>query len=74
MSTVIRKRINFGNAGRFLNEVWAELKKVQWPTREELYGFTVMVIVAIIAVGAYIGVLDAVLSQISERIFLLGGR
>lgn len=61
------------NTGQFLNEVWSELKKVQWPNREELYGFTVMVIVAIVAVGIYIGVLDSVLTEVSKRIFLLGG-
>ncbi len=75
MATMMIKRKNvLGNTGRYLGEVWSELKKVQWPSREELYAFTVMVIVAIIAVGAYIGVLDAVLSRASEFIFRLGGR
>lgn len=73
MSTMVRKKKDyFGNAGRFLNEVWGELKKVQWPSREELYAFTIIVIVAIIAVGIYVGVLDLALTKISDRVFDLG--
>ncbi|MBI3947215.1 MAG: preprotein translocase subunit SecE [Armatimonadetes bacterium] len=71
--TLARRKNVARNTGRFLNEVWSELKKVQWPSRDELYGFTVMVIVAIVAVGVYIGALDSVLSEVSQRIFLLGG-
>ncbi|NLC55734.1 MAG: preprotein translocase subunit SecE [Armatimonadetes bacterium] len=70
---MIKRKNVVGNTGRYLSEVWSELKKVQWPSREELYAFTVMVIVAIVAVGAYIGVLDAVLSRISDHVFRLGG-
>ncbi|HHX39658.1 MAG TPA: preprotein translocase subunit SecE [Armatimonadetes bacterium] len=72
MATDIKQRNRFQGAGRFLSEVWGELKKVQWPNREELYGFTVMVIIAIIAVGIYVGLLDAVLSRISDFVFRLG--
>jgi len=71
--SVTMKRKNFaGDIGRFLTEVWGELKKVQWPSREELYGFTIMVIVAIVAVGAYIGAMDAVLTRVSDFVFHLG--
>lgn len=73
MATVIKQRNRFRGAGRFLSEVWGELKKVQWPTRDELYAFTIMVIIAIIAVGIYVGFLDAILSGVSERIFRLRG-
>ncbi len=74
MSTMIKPKKSFGNAGRFLHEVWGELKKVQWPSRDELYGFTIIVIVAIIAVGAYIGLLDVVMTRISEPVFNLKAR
>lgn len=75
MATMMIKRKNVvGSTGRYLSEVWSELKKVQWPTPEELKAFTVMVIVAIIAVGVYVGVLDMLLSRASEFIFRLGGR
>jgi preprotein translocase subunit SecE len=73
MATVIKQRNRFRGAGRFLSEVWGELKKVQWPTRDELYAFTIMVIIAIVAVGVYVGLLDVVLSRASDTIFRLGG-
>ncbi len=69
MSTMLKSNRSFGNLKRFLSEVWGELKKVQWPSRDELYGFTLMVIVAIVALGAYLGVLDAVLSRVSDVVF-----
>jgi len=74
MATMTKKRNFFGNTGRFLNEVWGELKKVQWPTREELQAFTIMVIITIIAVGIYVGALDTVLSRVSDVVFRLGSQ
>ncbi|HEX2998680.1 MAG TPA: preprotein translocase subunit SecE [Armatimonadota bacterium] len=71
MATMIKKKNVVGNTSRFLQEVWSELKKVQWPNREELKGFTIMVIVAIVAVGAYIGLLDVIFARASDWIFQL---
>ncbi len=72
MATMIKKRNVVGNTGRFLSEVWSELKKVQWPSREELQAFTIMVIVTIVAVGIYVGVLDTILTRISDFVFRMG--
>ena len=44
---------------RFLDEAWSELKKVSWPTREQVRNLTVLVFVVSFAVGAYITILDA---------------
>ena len=74
MATMTKKRNFVGNTGRFLSEVWGELKKVQWPTREELQAFTIMVIITIIAVGIYVGALDTVLSRVSEVVFRMGSQ
>ena len=49
---------------RFLNEAWSELKKVSWPTREQVRNLTVLVFVVSFAVGAYITVLDAGFTQV----------
>jgi preprotein translocase subunit SecE len=49
---------------RFLNEAWSELKKVSWPTREQVRNLTVLVFVVSFVVGAYITVLDAVFTQV----------
>ena len=72
MATMIKKRNVVGNSGRFLSEVWGELKKVQWPSREELQAFTIMVIVTIVAVGIYVGVLDTILTRLSDLVFRMG--
>jgi len=52
---------------RFLNEAWSELKKVSWPTREQVRNLTVLVFVVSFAIGLYI-VLDFAFSQIVTRI------
>ena len=49
---------------RFLDEAWSELKKVSWPTREQVRNLTVLVFVVSFAVGAYITVLDSVFTQV----------
>ena len=56
---------------RFLDEAWSELKKVSWPTREQVRNLTVLVFVVSFAVGAYITVLDAGFTQVVAR--LVGG-
>jgi preprotein translocase subunit SecE len=48
---------------RFLQEAWSELKKVSWPTREQVINLTVLVFVVTFAVGIYVGVLDLFFSQ-----------
>ena len=45
---------------RFINESWSELRKVSWPTREQVRNLTVLVFVVSFVVGLYITVLDAV--------------
>ncbi len=48
----------------FLRQVRQELKKVEWPTREKTVKLTILVIAASVAVGAYIGGLDAVFTYL----------
>ena len=49
---------------RFLDEAWSELKKVSWPTREQVRNLTVLVFAVSFAVGLYITVLDAAFAQL----------
>ena len=56
---------------RYFDEVWSELRKVSWPTREQVRNLTVLVFVVSFAVGAYITVLDAGFTQVVAR--LVGG-
>ena len=54
----------------FLSETKAEMKKVTWPTREELKESTKIVIIATVLVTFFIGVVDQILTQIIK--ILLG--
>jgi len=44
---------------RYFDEVWSELRKVSWPTREQVRNLTVLVFAISLVVGIYIAVLDA---------------
>ena len=48
---------------RFLNEAWSELKKVTWPTREQVRNLTVLVFVVSLVVGLYITFFDFIFFQ-----------
>ena len=48
----------------FLEECWAELKKVHWPSRKETQAATVVVIIGVVIVAVYLGLVDFVLSWI----------
>ncbi len=45
---------------RFIDEAWSELKKVAWPTREQVRNLTVLVFAVSFTVGVYITVLDTI--------------
>jgi preprotein translocase subunit SecE len=45
---------------RYFDEVWSELKKVSWPTRDQVRNLTVLVFAISFVVGLYITVLDTV--------------
>jgi preprotein translocase subunit SecE len=52
----------------FLEECWAELKKVHWPSREETRAATIAVIVGVGVVALYLGLVDFVVSLIISRV------
>ncbi len=52
----------------FLQEVWAELKKVHWPTRTETYAATAVVLAVVAIVGLYLGTVDFLISQLIQFI------
>ena len=45
---------------RYFDEVWSELRKVSWPTREQVRNLTVLVFAISFVVGLYITVLDLI--------------
>jgi preprotein translocase subunit SecE len=52
----------------FLKDVRVEMTKVTWPTWEELKGQTIVVIVAVLLIAAFIGSVDLVLSNLIEML------
>ncbi len=50
----------------FLRQTLDELKKVTWPTQQEVIRLTIMVIVVSVGVGLYIGGIDFIFTKITE--------
>ena len=48
----------------FFGEVFGELRKVSWPTREDATRLTVMVIVLSAAIGLFLGLIDMLFARI----------
>ena len=48
----------------FLKDVRLEMTKVTWPTWQELKGQTIVVVVAVLLISAFIGAVDLVLSNL----------
>lgn len=53
---------------KFLKETKAEMRKVTWPTRDELIGSTKIVIIATLVVTLFIGIVDQILTLIIRRL------
>ena len=64
----------FARARRFLVEVRAELGRVTWPTRREVWATTIVVIIISIFIGLYLYAWDIVLSWLVARIYDAFGR
>ena len=54
----------------FINGVTKEMKKVTWPTKDELRESTVVVLVSTIVISLFVFVVDSLLTQIMK--LLLG--
>ena len=56
-----------GSAGfsifRFFKEVFSELRKVSWPTRQEATRLTVMVIALSATIGLFLGLIDMLFAR-----------
>jgi preprotein translocase subunit SecE len=51
------------NAKQFYSDVRSEMKKVSWPSRQEVIGTTIVVIVAVFFFGLYLGAVDQLLGM-----------
>jgi preprotein translocase subunit SecE len=53
---------------QFLRDVKIEIKKVVYPSREELTGSTWVVIIAVLIISMYLGVVDLGLSELVKSL------
>ena len=54
----------------FLKEVRLEMKKVNWPTREETIKYTLIIIGVCLAVAIYLGGLDFLFTTLLDKFIL----
>jgi preprotein translocase SecE subunit len=56
--------------GQFVRESYAELKKVDWPSRRQTFQGVVVVLIACAIVSAYLWGLDQVIRPFVDRVLL----
>jgi preprotein translocase subunit SecE len=54
----------FGKIKQFFKEVKIELKKVTFPSRDEVIGSTKVVVVLVIIIAVFLGLIDMLLSKL----------
>ena len=54
----------------FLKEVYLETKKVNWPTRQETFRYTLLVIGVSVAVAVFLGAVDLVFTTFLSKFIL----
>lgn len=62
------------NIVSLLKEVKEELDKVAWPSREMTIRYTILVILAAVVVGAFLGGLDYLLTSLTTILLNQHGR
>ncbi len=55
-------------ARKFVRESWAELRKVQWPTRQQVATGTLVVGIVTAMIAAYISAVDQVAVRIVKQL------
>jgi preprotein translocase SecE subunit len=54
--------------GRFVQESWAELRKVEWPNQNQVIQGTIVVLIACLVVGAYLYFNDIIWKHVVAKI------
>jgi len=57
---------------RFLRDTFDELRKVVWPTPQELYRYTLVVVVTVSIIALFIAAVDLGLGQLSQHFIYKG--
>ena len=64
------RRVPGGGFKRFVSESWAELKKVEWPTQNQVIQGTIVVIIACAIVGGYLWIADLIFKPFVRDVLL----
>ena len=69
MATQTETKAPGGAVGNYIVEVRKEMRKVNWPKRQELISNTTLTLVASLAISAFIFGADQIISQILKIIY-----
>jgi preprotein translocase subunit SecE len=64
------RRVPGSGFRRFVSESWAELKKVEWPTQNQLIQGVVVVLIACVIVGVFLYAADLVFKRLVQDVLL----
>jgi len=60
-----------GTIVQFVGDLKVEMKKVTWPSKNEVYGTTVVVLVTVFIFGIYLFLVDSALQVLINQLFSL---
>ena len=66
---VAESRVDIPRGG-FVRESVAELRKVEWPSRQQVITGTIVVIIACAIIGAYLWVADQAFRNLVEKVLI----
>lgn len=64
MATRAKEAEKKAGAGKFLRGVWTELKKVNWPSRKELYSYVGVVLFMCTMTAVILGTFDTIFMRL----------
>ena len=67
---VVERRLPGSGVRRFIGESAAELKKVEWPSQQQLIQGTAVVLIACVIVGIFLWAADAAFKPFVQNILL----
>lgn len=68
MAEVKEKKNIFKSIAKYFKEIKSETKKVTWPSKDQLLRQTLVVIVFVILIGAFIFLLDLLFGYLSSTL------
>ncbi len=58
---------------QYIKDTMGELRKMSWPTKDELIGSTIVTVVVSVIISVFIGAVDRILVLLMQAIFGGGG-